>query len=419
VVDADASATALPRAVDTVIIGAGAAGLALGARLADAGTSRSVLLVDARHDYRDDRTWSFWAAREHPLDHLVTQAWPAWRFAWGSHAVDHAVPGLAYQAIRGIDYYRDAQARILASSAVALRLGVTVTDVVATPAARATAEARITVRTSAGEIDARYVVDTRPVSTPATLFQCFVGAEVEHGGALHVGSDALNPATAGLMTRMRADAEGFVFTYVLPLTPTRALIELTRFSASPISLDAIAVERDCELVSLGLGDAPVLREEAGVLPMGADPVPAHPVPGVVRAGNSGGALRAATGYAFARIQAWADDCAAAMVRGEAPLAHPAEPFVRQQMDRIFLQALREHPERTPEYFAALARGVDPARLVRFLTDQASATDLAAIILALPFTPFLAQIPDRTGRLHRSELRMGSAPRDTDVRELVS
>ena len=65
--------------------------------------------------------------------------------------------------------------------------------------------ARVLVHTSAGTVAARHVVDTRPVSTRATLFQCFVGAEVDHGGALHAGPDALDPTTAGLMSRMRSD----------------------------------------------------------------------------------------------------------------------------------------------------------------------------------------------------------------------
>ncbi|MGY6496790.1 MAG: lycopene cyclase family protein, partial [Microcella sp.] len=356
-IDRTPAATFLPpRAVDTVVIGAGAAGLALGARLADQGCDRSVLLLDARHDYRDDRTWSFWAPPAHALRHVVAHEWAAWRFDAGSAAVDHTVPGLSYQAVRGIDYYRDAQARISASDTVALRLGVTVTGVEAAPAS-APPETRIRVHTTAGVVAARHVVDTRPIDTRATLFQCFVGAELDHGGALHAADGALAPTTAGLMTRMRSDADGFVFTYVLPLTATTALVELTRFSAEPLSLDRIARERDAEITALGLDGSALIREEAGVLPMGADPAAEPTVPGVVRAGNGGGALRAATGYAFARIQAWADACAARMLADGDPIGHPPEPWVRREMDRIFLQTLRAHPHRAPEFFLALAERV--------------------------------------------------------------
>ncbi|MFN3708609.1 lycopene cyclase family protein [Microcella sp.] len=411
-----AAASASPRAVDTLVIGAGAAGLALGARLAERGHPGHVLIVDARHDYRDDRTWSFWAPRTHPLRHLVSHEWAAWRYDDGSSPAVHTAPGITYQTIRGIDYYRDARARIDRSSAVSLQLGVTVTGIAPATPADGVAAGRIRVHTSAGVVTTRHVVDTRPTSTRATMFQCFVGAEVEHGGALHAGSGALTPETAGLMTRMRADDAGFAFTYVLPLTPTTALVELTRFSATPLPLDQIGRERDAELTALGLDGSRVLREEAGVLPMGADPAAPLPVPGVVRAGNGGGALRAATGYAFTRIQAWADDCAERMLAGGAPVGHPPEPWVRREMDRIFLQTLRAHPERAPEFFLALAHRVSPERLVRFLTDRATASDLVAIILALPLGAFLAQLPDRTARLERAMLSPGSAPLAARVTE---
>lgn len=71
--------------------------------------------------------------------------------------------------------------------------------------------------------------------------------------------------------------------------------------------------------------------------------------------------------------------------------------------------MRAHPERAPEFFLRLAQRVAPARLTRFLTDRARASDLLVIILALPFGPFLAQIRDRTSVLDRRELRV-RAPR---------
>lgn len=415
----DTSPRPLPRAVDTVIIGAGCAGLALASQLSDRGFARSVLVLDARHDYRDDRTWSFWSPPDHRLSGIVTQAGSAWRFGSGSSPAardtyaDHSVPGLTYQSIRAIDYYRDAQDRIARSPHVSLRLGVTVTRVEAAPLRELTAGDdgmhRAIVHTAQGPIIARHVVDTRPQSTRATLFQCFAGVEVVHGGALHAAPSIVESSTAGLMTRMRADDAGFVFTYVLPLTPTTALIEVTRFSAEPVPWDRLARELDDEITALGLAGSVVVRDESGVLPMGADPTPASPVPGVVRAGNGGGALRAATGYAFSRIQEWAELCAESMLAGGPPLPHPREPWVRRQMDRIFLQTVRAHPERAPEFFLRLARRVAPARLTRFLTDRARASDLLVIILALPFGPFLAQIRDRTSVLDRRELRV-RAPR---------
>jgi Brp/Blh family beta-carotene 15,15'-monooxygenase len=64
---------------------------------------------------------------------------------------------------RGIDYYRDAQARIAASSIVQLHLGVTVVGVEAVLGADHPREARIRVHTTAGVIAALLALTTPPL----------------------------------------------------------------------------------------------------------------------------------------------------------------------------------------------------------------------------------------------------------------
>lgn len=377
---------------DLVILGAGCAGLSLAARLASGDGDLRVVLVDPRTEFADDRSWSFWQHDHHALREIVAHEWSGWTYAdLTGRSATHRVPGMSYQYIRGVDFYRWALAEIASDASIELRLGVAAHELSSIALPDGSTGVRIT--TDEGALLARRVVDTRPRRTAALLYQCFSGVEVEHGGTL-----ATEPDSVGLMTRMRSGADGLGFVYVLPLSPTRALVEWTRFSPVPLAESVVVAERDAEIAALGLAGATVVREEGGILPMGRMPSNEAPLPAVVLAGNAGGALRDASGYAFLRIQQWARRCADALVRGEDPAPHPAEPWVRRQMDRIFLQALRAHPERTADYFMAMARGVAPHRLLRFLTDRATAGDLASIIVSLPLLPFLAQLPDRRARL---------------------
>lgn len=378
--------------VDLVILGAGCAGLSLAARLASGDGDLRVVVVDPRTEFADDRSWSFWQHDHHPLRDIVAHEWSGWTYAdLAGRSATHRVPGMSYQYIRGVDFYRWALAEIAGDDRIALRLGVAAQQLslVTLP----DGSSGVQVMTDDGALLARRGVDTRPRRTAALLYQCFSGVEVEHGGTL-----ATEPDAVGLMTRMRSGADGLGFVYVLPLSPTRALVEWTRFSPVPLAESVVVAERDAELAAMGLAGATVVREEGGILPMGRMPAPDETIPGVVLAGNAGGALRDASGYAFLRIQQWARRCADALARGEDPAPHPAEPWVRRQMDRIFLQALRAHPERTADYFMAMARGVAPHRLLRFLTDRATAGDLTSIIVSLPLLPFLAELPDRRARL---------------------
>ncbi len=370
--------------VDVLVIGGGAAGLSLGRRFARSGSRRSVLIIDRRDDYSDDRTWSFWSDSSHDLRHLVRREWRLWRFDDGASRRDHGVTGQTYQTIRGVDFYDDARRVIKHSRSTELQLGIRVSGLRAVSSDLG--HPAVSVETDAGPLLARHVIDTRPSAGSALLFQCFAGAEVNHGGLLAHPHDV-----AGLMTRMRTDEHGFAFTYVLPFTRTTALVEVTRFSHRALSPLQLAQERDSELRALGLGTSEVVRVEHGVLPMGSYGNSAAVPTGVVMAGNGGGAIRPSTGYAFMRVQRWALDCASRLARGAAPVGHPRDGAMQRQLDRIFLQVLRETPDRTPEYFMALASRVAPERLLRFLTDRATPLDMAALVASLPVLPFLQQL----------------------------
>lgn len=371
---------------DVVILGAGCAGLSLASRLAAGASPLRVIALETRTDYVDDRSWCFWSPLQHDLSHLVSHSWDSWRFSSrDGRSYTHSTPGVAYQYVRSIDVYDDAVARIRRSTNVTLHTGVTARSLTS-------AHGGVRIDTGDGEILARHVIDTRPRRQQALLYQCFAGVEIRtdapHG---------FDPRVVGLMTDMESDADGLGFVYTLPLDDRRALVEWTRFSEVPLSFGEVEAGLNGVLRSRGLADAQVVRSERGILGMGVTAEPNEtnePIPGVVVAGNAGGAVRAASGYAFLRIQRWAERCAAALAATGTPLAHPAEPFVRREMDRIFLQAVRAHPERTAEYFMALAAGCPPHRLVRFLSDQAQAGDYARLITSLPLLPFLRELAPR-------------------------
>lgn len=383
--------TSLPAVADAdlVILGAGCAGLSLAARLARSPSGLRVDVVEPRTDYEDDRSWCFWRPERHDLSELVSHSWAGWRFSGATgQALHHRVAGLRYQYVRGSDFYARARERIDSSARIRTHAGVHATGLV--PLGDGP-DALVRVETDRGSIIARHVIDTRPRVMPAALYQSFSGVEIESEHPL-----PFDQREVGLMDSMATDEGGMHFRYTLPLGRTRALVEWTRFSVSPVPLATLSAELDTELGLLGLAGARVIRREGGILPMGTLGALPEVARGVVFAGNSGGALRAASGYGFLRIQRWARACAESLQRGEPPVGHPAEPWLRRSMDRIFLQAVRADLERGPEYFLALARGVPAAGLVRFLSDAARLTDYARLIASLPTVPFLRQLaPSRS------------------------
>lgn len=375
---------------DLVVVGGGLAGLSLAMRLAQSGYRGQVRVLEPREQYIDDRSWAFWTPRGKALPVAPAHEWNQWLFSRPDGAsVACRAKGWRYAYVRSIDFYRAAVRALAATPNIRLILG-------ARASAVESVGEEVMVTTSAGRLHAPFVVDTRPPSASqwsgATLFQCFAGRE------LRLDQPGFDARRVELMTDMRCDARGFVFSYVLPLSANHALVEATRFSSHPLGAAELAPDLDALLAARGWSEAKVLRTEAATLPMGLPgPSSATAMRGVVSAGMGAGALRAASGYGFVRIQAWAEQCAAALMQGRPPVGHPAEPRLRGWMDRVFLRALANHPERTPEFFMALAASVPSAAFVRFMSDQAGWADHARIIASLPPGPFLQALPGRPRR----------------------
>jgi lycopene beta-cyclase len=377
---------------DLVVIGGGLAGLSLAMRLAQLGYGGRVRIIEPRQHYEDDRSWAFWTTRGSVWAASATRTWDRWRFSMtDGESLTRSAEGWCYAYVRSEEFYQAALRTIAGSPNITLLTGTRAADIEALGD-----DVHVSTTGHGGILTARHVVDTRSPSasqcSAATLFQSFVGHE------LRLSQPGFDAEQVELMTDMRCDARGFVFSYVLALSPTRALVEVTRFTPQPIGAAELAPDLESLLDARGWSHAERLRSESATLPMGLPaPAGAGTLRGVVRAGIGGGALRAASGYGFLRIQAWADSCADALVQGCPPVGHPDDPPMRCWMDRLFLRVLASHPARTPEFFLRLASSVPGPAFVRFMSDQAGWADHGRIIAALPPVPFLQALRARPRR----------------------
>ncbi|NBD95966.1 MAG: hypothetical protein GVY11_05770 [Gammaproteobacteria bacterium] len=374
--------------VELIVVGAGCAGLALGAALSGLGRATPrTLLVDGREAYSDDRTWSFWAEAGNPWLERAAASWSAWRIG-RLNAPAHTLHSdrLRYASLRAIDYYRVQLGAIERNGDIQLSRNTRVRSI-------EWQDGRFRVETDAGVLTARQVVDTRPdpEGAPPMLWQQFSGLEIQ------CAQGRFDAGAAGLMLDMDCDEQGFIFTYLLPFAPDHALVESTRFSAS--RLPAEQLERDTARALArchDTGEVEILRREAGLLPMGFWPESNHDAHQPVRAGAAGGALRSASGYGFLRMQAWADRCAKRLAKQGKALPHPPEPTWRRLMDRRFLGVIQGRPDLAPALFERMASRLPGDRLARFLSDEARASDVLAMIAAMPKRAFLFP-PHRSSR----------------------
>ncbi len=373
------------RHYDLVILGGGCAGLSLARELANSGSaSPRTLVVESRQAYTNDRTWCFWETDHASATHLVSHRWDAMEVADSRATARISCAGSPYAMIPAAAFYEDAARTIAASRRIGLQLGARLEG------APAKLGGLWSVTTTAGLFVAPTVIDTRPQQNAhhadATLWQSFSGVEV------CTNSDAFHPECLTLMDFSRTTPGRMLFTYVLPVSARRALIEVTEFSPFPKKAGALEDDLRSALRHYTAGSAhTILRAEAGILPMGQRVQSRSPDPSLVYAGLQAGGARPCTGYAFQRIQRWAADCAIGLCRDGVPMGHPPDAAWLRGMDQLFLEVLRSRPDLAPSMFVSLFTQTDRRAIIRFLSDEARWGDVLGVVASLPAMPFLREV----------------------------
>jgi len=389
----------MPDSFDLVILGGGCAGLSLSMALAArGGLCPRTLVIEARSGYTNDRTWCYWNDPSAPVPYPTQQRWQTMRVAHAGQSVSLDCGSTPYQMVAAEDFYAAAQALIDQQPNMTLRLG---TSVVGEPQRR---EGMWNIGTSSGNVAARSIVDTRPPQLPrldgATLWQSFYGREIECSKAV------FDPMSLDLMNFLAPDPRHVAFVYVLPVTATRALVEVTMFGATPLAPRDLSTQLEAAITQR-VGGIPftTLRREHGILPMGLTEVPRSAHKSFVKVGVMAGGARPSTGFAFQRIQRWAEECAHALLCWGHPVGHQRDPLPLRLMDQIFLDVLRADPSRGGDIFFSLFSRADPARVIRFLSGTAGAADSLAVVAAMPVLPFVRAalaMTRRHGRIREAQ-----------------
>ena len=358
-----------------VILGAGASGLSLCDALLTRGVTDEIVIFDRKTAFPDDRTWCFWDTAPHPYRHLASHCWHRWEVAApdGRRAIQQSSK-TGYACLRGRDFYADVLGRLRRHSNVTLALGSPVGD--ALP-------------------DADYVFDSRPRPVPPgglTFSQRFFGQFVR------TPTPCFDPALCTLMDFQVSQADGLHFVYVLPFSPTEALVENTYIQ--PPGTEPITPERHRAEIAAYLGKTSFTaeREESGAIPMTTQAFPTRDGR-VFFLGTAGGCARPSSGYTFARIQTQCAALADAAAAGRLA-SFEQRPSARYRfLDTVFLAALRADPAAFPGYFHRLFSRVPPDILTAFLSETSPCLSDLHLLRALPLRPFL-QAALRAGPLLR-------------------
>jgi lycopene beta-cyclase len=367
-----------------VVLGAGLAGLTLAHTLVREGLRAPIVIIDRRREHVRDRTWCWWDVAPTPYTALASRRWASWRVVREGREAVQTSAAHPYLHLDASRFYELVLTALAAAPQVELRLGESVLAI-------EQAGAFPVVATSRGRLEADRVYDALAAGSPllrgrprgsVELAQAFLGLEVE------TDRPAFDPGVATLMDFGPAAADEVRFTYVLPFSRTRALVEDTSLGGPAHSRSARREAVAAWLERTPAREWAVRYEEHGRIPMTTHRFAVHHGPRVHAVGTAAGAVRPSSGYAFMRSQTHCRAVARAIVRGE-PLPQALAPARRTLLDAVFLRALRERPAEFPRYFELLLRRTAAGAFARFMGDASTPADEARVIAALPKTPFLA------------------------------
>ena len=281
---------------DIAILGGGLAGLSLLYHLIkqDKLARRRVQLVDpegAKGGH--DRTWSFWEREAGPFEEIVEHRWRKVTLHNNRQDVETDLGEYTYKIIRSPAFYAHVNAVIDACPNVTRLKGraenITSTDV------------GVTYQVGEEVYHSPLAFSSLPLHLrPRQISQPYLDQHFR-GWFIETGQPIFDPAVATLMD-FRTEQHGETrFLYVLPLSPTYALVEVAIFSNDHLRAEEYdEILRDY-LKGHWTGDYRIDHVEAGNIPMTTYPFEARDR-NLIYIGMRGGATRPSTGYTFWALQ---------------------------------------------------------------------------------------------------------------------
>ena len=357
---------------DVVIIGAGCSGLSLAYRLI--GSSLKVCILDnMKRNNRYRKTWSYWNTYQHPFEHLQV-------YSNNSLVVKNSSQTILdcekynYSTIDSYDFDNFIFSELEQSENIDIIFETNIEDI-------GLEGNEYTFKVSENQAcKARYVFDSRPNKSSFSMKQIFKGVFVEF-------YEPPENFQAYLMDF--SDKDQFHFFYSLPLGKSKYLFESTYYTS--LNMDRELMTNEVyDYIKDKFGDSySVIREEYGEIPLTTDMKLNENKSNYIKIGIPAGSTRASTGYTFLNIQKQADEYIR-MLNGETFIEYPKtlKNKILRKMDNLLLMIIRDHPLESKKILFEMFNRNKAKRIIRFLSDTPTVTDIISIIWNMPKVIFI-------------------------------
>ena len=360
---------------DYIIAGAGASGLTLAHLLLGLEDNKSILIIEKDDKSANDRTWSFWQKGENLFEDLVYQRWSKALVKGRSFEQTYDLAPYQYKMIRGKDFYDHLIPKIKSSESVTwlkdkvIELGKDGT-----------------VKTSSGEYMGNYLFNSTinyeelDFDHANNVLQHFKGWVIET-------EQATFDVESATYMDFSLDQEGDCrFGYVLPFSPTSALIEYTLFNKELLQKEEYETRLVNYIKHLGIENYKIIEAEFGVIPMTDYSFKIKESEHLFNIGILGGFAKASTGYSFLRAQNILQKLVLNIKQGkpiDSDLPHQKKRF--KKYDATLLEVLTSGKFTGEDIFVNLFEKNGAQAVFKFLDEE---TNLAEELKIMSSTPIL-------------------------------
>lgn len=375
-----------------IIAGGGAAGLSLALHLLSILPSdQAILIIDRDNKKDNDRTWCFWLTEEPPYKDVLFRTWHTIKFH-GTRGFfkEYHLNGYQYHMLRGIDFYNHARSVLEADSRVNF-LESTIESIT-----EHSNQPRI--QTLAGCFTADWVFDSAFHISQFNPEKRNIHLLMQHfrGWQIETQKPAFDPEAVTMFDFRTPQDNAMRFVYILPFSPTHALVEYTLFSETLLS----SAEYDEGLkryiqdhLHLTEAEFQVKEVEDGIIPMTDYPFKRKLGDHILATGTKGGIVKPSTGYAFLRIQ----KDSAAIARSLKEFGHPwhyyQAPHRYRFYDTTMLHVMKYHSNSMAEIFTSMFKRNRIQNIFHFLDEDGSLLSDLHILASVPVQPFIQSVID--------------------------
>ncbi len=346
---------------DYIIVGGGCAGLSLAYELEinDKLKEKTLAIIEARKEYKRDKTWSFWKVFDHNFEDCVIKSWNNFTINTAEKSNELTNKKFPYQSIDSGKFYKKVNSKLSANSNVSFFRNL-------------------------NEVNSENSVIFNSIFKKeldkSGLWQHFQGIEIE------TPKNIFDEEIINLMDFNCDQRKDVHFFYTLPFSKNKALIETTWLSDLE---DQSLRDYDLQLENyiknnLGIKEYKINFTEKGAIPLFSPSLGNDSK--IINIGSAGGMTRLSTGYTFLNIQ----EHSRYIVKNinninTAKIFSLGKKY--QFLDKVFLKVLEKHPEKMPKIFFNMFK-TSSNTIIKFLSNKSNIIEDINIISKMPKLIFL-------------------------------